>query len=207
MDNISSFMNYEKALLLAYGSICAYLSINPVYKTAWWMENITVWVVLAVVIYQYTKGLRLSKISYSIICLGVVIHTIGGHYTFQNVPIGESISNYLGLARNYYDRLGHFLCGCFVYPLIDFALKKHWFHKLHIAFLFQLALIMGIAAMYEIFEWLCILYTEESTGLTFVGAQGDVWDAQADMLSCFVGGCFSMLLFFLCNRSSNSMNK
>jgi putative membrane protein len=38
----------------------------------------------------------------------IVIHTIGGHYTFEKVPF-DWFNNLFGFERNMYDRVGHFI--------------------------------------------------------------------------------------------------
>ena len=36
---------------------------------------------------------------------------VGGHYTYAEVPLGFWVRDALGLARNHYDRIGHFAQG------------------------------------------------------------------------------------------------
>ena len=71
-----------------------------------------------------------------------------------------------------------------------------------ISSVFAFALMMSVAALYEIWEWLTIYITEQQTHLTYVGAQGDEWDAQMDMLACMLGAIFSLLLYRLvCSKN------
>ena len=41
----------------------------------------------------------------------MILHAIGGHYTYAEVPLGAGWSDALGLARNHYDRVVHFSFG------------------------------------------------------------------------------------------------
>ena len=55
----------------------------------------------------------------------LVSHTIGGHYTFANVPFGF-VTELFGFERNHFDRIGHFSIGFYAYPLIELLTRKRW---------------------------------------------------------------------------------
>ena len=63
------------------------------------------------------------------------------------------------------------------------------------AMVFGLLLVMGIAAAYEIVEWWYAVLAAGDAGIEFLGSQGDIWDAQKDMLADTLGAVFSLLLF------------
>ena len=65
------------------------------------------------------------------------------------------------------------------------------------------AFTLSVSAIYEIIEWLIadILFVEQ--GISYLGTQGDIWDAQKDMAIAFVGVCIAALLFYLFNWSSS----
>ena len=69
-----------------------------------------------------------------------------------------------------------------------------------VLFLFPICAIFTVASAYEIIEWLYALSAEESAGIAVLGSQGDVWDAQKDMLADGLGSFFSMFLFWLIHR-------
>ncbi len=55
---------------------------------------------------------------------------------------------------------------------------------------------MAIAAGYEIIEWWYAVIAGGEAGIEFLGSQGDIWDAQKDMLADTLGALFSLILFF-----------
>ena len=193
---------YLLVLFVAFVAISILLAFHPVHRLTWWSENITIWIVLAAVVYLGCRGVVLSSLAYSIIFAGCVSHIVGGFYTFQLVPLGDMVSQMAGWERNHYDHFGHFLCGCFAFPMLEIIRRKIKNLSLMISSVFAFALMMSVAALYEIWEWLTIYITEQQTHLTYVGAQGDEWDAQMDMLACMLGAIFSLLLYRLvCSKN------
>ena len=56
---------------------------------------------------------------------------------------------------------------------------------------------MSVAAAYEIIEWQYAVIEGGDAGVEFLGSQGDVWDAQKDMLADTLGAATSLLLFLM----------
>jgi putative membrane protein len=48
---------------------------------------------------------------YALIALHALILIVGGAYTYARVPLGYWLQDWLGLARNPYDRIGHLMQG------------------------------------------------------------------------------------------------
>jgi putative membrane protein len=57
-----------------------------------------------------------------------------------------------------------------------------------------LNVIMGFAALYELFEWGAALVLDPAGGDAFLGTQGYVWDAQSDMLYAGLGAIAALVL-------------
>ena len=182
----------EISCLIVYWLCCVICSIAPAYLPAWWLENGTVWTGIIFLSFLYYKGVRLRMISLLIILAASCLHTIGGHYTFAYVPYGECIGDLFGVARNCYDRLGHLFCGLLAVPLMDVLLRN----RVNPVGTFVLGVlsVMGAAAMYEMFEWWSTTVLDKQTAEVYVAIQGDPWDAQADMLMCFIGTLLSVLI-------------
>jgi putative membrane protein len=53
---------------------------------------------------------------------------------------------------------------------------------------------LAFSAAYEIIEWLVAASSDAKSGLAFLGTQGDIWDAQKDMLCAGVGAFLAMLV-------------
>lgn len=62
------------------------LAVAPVDRATWFVENLTVWIILAVIIGLYSAKIRFSKMAYAFMFVLVFLHTIGGHWTFALVP-------------------------------------------------------------------------------------------------------------------------
>ena len=58
---------------------------------------------------------------------------------------------------------------------------------------------LALSAVYEIIEWLVAAKVDPQQALSFLGSQGDVWDAQKDMLSAGTGALLSMLIVVIIN--------
>ena len=133
----------------------------------------------------------------------IFMHTIGGHYTFERVPF-DAVSQAFGFARNNYDRIGHFAVGFYAFPIMEYLRSRSITKTKVQAGFFFFFLIISIAAVYELFEWWYAVSSDPSAGLAVLGSQGDIWDAQKDMLSDTLGGIFAVLLFFgISNRKNN----
>jgi putative membrane protein len=67
-----------------------------------------------------------------------------------------------------------------------------------LAALFAVFAIAFVAMSYELIEWWYAAYGGNAqAGANFLGSQGDVWDAQKDMLMDTLGAVVAVLLFFL----------
>ena len=56
---------------------------------------------------------------------------------------------------------------------------------------------MAIAASYELIEWIYAISTNPEAGAAYLGSQGDIWDAQKDMLADTLGAFFATIFFFI----------
>ena len=57
---------------------------------------------------------------------------------------------------------------------------------------------------YELVEWIYAATTNPEAGIAYLGSQGDIWDAQKDMLADTLGAIFATSLFlFLRGKKSN----
>jgi putative membrane protein len=57
----------------------------------------------------------------------------------------------------------------------------------------------SFSALYEIIEWQAAKNVDPATGLAFLGSQGDIWNAQKDMLLTIVGAVIAGLVVFVIN--------
>jgi putative membrane protein len=183
------------ALYLVVFTICA---ITPYDRNVWWAENIPVMIVVASLVW-FARYYRFSNTSYILMTVFIILHTIGGHYTFERVPFSW-VTDTFGFDRNHYDRLAHFSVGFYAYPIAEVIMKKRLVRTRWIVSLFPVFAIATVAGLYEIFEWQYALSADPSAGIAVLGSQGDIWDAQKDILADTLGAVLVMILFFYQHR-------
>ena len=183
---------YPYLLALSFLVFFILLGIDPVDRSVWIVEVIPIVIVYLFLIFTYQK-FKFTNISYSLMLIWMVWHTIGGHYTFANVPF-DFITDLFDFQRNNFDRVGHIVVGFYAYPMAEFLTRKKYTNVI-VASFFGLFFIMSIAAGYEIVEWAYAVIDGGDTGLEFLGSQGDIWDAQKDMLADTIGAIVALALF------------
>jgi putative membrane protein len=100
----------------------------------------------------------------------------------------------LGLARNDYDRLGHFAQGFIPAILVrEVLLRTSPLRPGRWLFVLVTAVCLAFSACYEFIEWWTALLGGASA-TDFLGTQGDVWDTQADMFSALIGAITAQLV-------------
>ena len=184
----------EPAVLLAVGLIALLASAVGAKSPGTWLLEVAAAVVAAVVLVLTYRRFPLTPLAYRLILAHAVILMIGGHWTYAEVPAGDWVRDTLGLARNPYDRLGHFAQG-FVPAIVarEVLLRRtplrpgRWLTAL------VLCVVLAGSATWELFEWLAAVVGGSSAD-DFLGTQGDIWDTQWDMLCAGVGALTSLLL-------------
>lgn len=180
-------------LTAVYLAVCALCAISPVDRVTWWAENATIWLFVGWVAALYARGIRFSNVAYTLMTLFFCLHTIGGHYTFSEVPFGW-VSDLIGAERNHYDRLCHFMVGVFALPLYEWVWQRRVTTSRTLAYLVGWLGIVAFAGLFEIFEWLYAVTASPDAGVAFLGSQGDAWDAQKDMLADTLGATVTLAL-------------
>lgn len=185
-------------LLVVYALVFTVCAITPYDRAVWWAENIPVMIVVTALVWLAPK-FRLSDTSYILMSVFIILHTIGGHYTFERVPF-DCVSDLFGFERNHYDRLAHFSVGFYAYPIAEVLMRKRLVRTRWIVSLFPVFAIAAVAGLYEIFEWQYAMSADASAGIAVLGSQGDIWDAQKDILADTLGAILVMILFFFQHR-------
>jgi putative membrane protein len=175
-------------LLAIYLCIWAWLAVSPWYRADWLLENIIVVIALLLFI-RSARHWRFSDTSYLCLFAFLVLHAIGAHYTYSEVPYdlwarsltGHSLNDALGWERNHFDRLVHFSYGLLLLPasveLFDRVAPPRGLWRSLLPVLF----VMSNSVIYELVEWVAALWFGGDLGQAYLGTQGDVWDAQKDM--------------------------
>lgn len=185
-------LEFPHWLAIVFAMFFAALAIAPVSRTVWIAEVIPVVLVFVGLVVGFPR-FRFSNAAYALMAIWLFWHTIGGHYTFAKVPF-DWFNELIGAQRNQFDRIAHFSVGFYAFACAEWMLRRghcrYW-----AASTFALLLVMGIAAGYEIIEWWYAVLEGGDAGIEFLGSQGDVWDAQKDMLADTLGAIFALTLY------------
>ena len=183
-------------LLSLYGALFLGLAFNPVDRTTWLVENLTVWIIVGILVGLYRKGIVFSALGYVLMFVLIYLHTIGGHYTFALVPF-DWFSDFFGFERNHYDRIAHFSVGFYAYAIIELMVRNKVTTSRFILYTYPVLTIATIAMSYELIEWVYAALANPEAGIAYLGSQGDIWDAQKDMLADTLGAIVAVVLYCL----------
>lgn len=181
-------------LLAGYVALFVWGAINPYDRATWWVENVPIVVIVAALVVMAVRGVRFSPLAYVLMAVLPYWHTVGGHYTFERVPF-DWFNRAFGFERNMFDRVGHFSVGFFAFGILEYLVARKAMSRT-LAALFAVFAIAFVAMSYELIEWGYAAYGGNAqAGANFLGSQGDVWDAQKDMLMDTLGAVTAVLLF------------
>jgi putative membrane protein len=167
--------------------------IAPNDRLTWWLEVAPVLIALPLLL-ATRRAFPFTTLAYVLICLHGLILMVGGAYTYSQVPAGLWVQDWLGLARNPYDRLGHVAQG-FIPAIVAREILVRKFALVPGRFLFfvTLCICLAVSAFYELIEWWAALALGQGAE-EFLGTQGDQWDTQWDMFLALAGATVSLLL-------------
>lgn len=151
--------------------------------------------IIVISLFLTRKMFEFSPASYVAMSVLVFLHTVGGHYTFERVPF-EWAKQLFGFERNNYDRIAHFSVGFYAYPLCELIERHRLSNRRWLTAICAVCTIFTVAALYEIIEWLYAALANPTAGAAFLGSQGDIWDAQKDMLADGMGGVLATALYY-----------
>jgi len=159
---------------------------SPLSRLTWWLEIAPILIALPVFILTHQR-FEFTRLAYVLMLVHAIILLIGGHYTYAEVPLFNWLRDAFDLARNYYDRVGHFAQG-FVPAIIarEILLRNSPLVRGRWLFFIVCSICLSISAVYEFIEWWVAVY-EGGAADAFLGTQGDVWDTQWDMFIALLG--------------------
>jgi putative membrane protein len=198
---------YVIGLACAFAILWLLLAIDPRYRADWAIEHVLTVLCVAVLVVSYRR-VPLSRLSYTCLVLFLCLHALGAHYTYSEVPYdawfravtGRDLRELLGWRRNNFDRMIHFLYGVLlVYPIREIVVQATGLRGFWSYFL-PMDLTMSSSATYELIEWGAAVVFGGNLGVTYVGAQGDPWDAQKDMSLAALGALLSTLTIAATDR-------
>ncbi|SFV50952.1 FIG01058491: hypothetical protein [hydrothermal vent metagenome] len=179
-------------------------AIDPKDQFTWFLEVLPVMIASILMLYTY-NSFRLTNLLYILILIHMIILMVGGHYTYAEVPLFDTIRDILGGDRNNYDKLGHLAQG-FIPAMVarEILIRKNVVNGERWLILFVLSITLAFSAFYELIEWWVALYSGEDAE-AFLGTQGYMWDTQSDMGHALLGSILALL--FLSRLHDRELSK
>ena len=178
--------------LVVVAAVLAWSGWMPRDRFTWFLEVAPVFIAAAILVFAFPRW-RFTPLVLALVAIHACILSVGGKYTYAEVPAFNILRDEFGLARNYYDRGGHFAQGFVPAMVAREILVRHavvarggWL------FLFVTCIALSISACYEFIEWWVAVATGTAAE-AFLGTQGDVWDTQWDMFLALVGAVCAQL--------------
>lgn len=206
MEILSRVSKYQWFLILSFLFVWLWAATDPVYRHDWLLENYLVFIFIPAVLI-YGRFHTLSSASYGLITIFMMLHVVGSHYTYAEVPFGYTLQALFDADRNLYDRLVHFLYGFLLFlPLKEIVerwsdLRGFW------SYYTVFTTIVASASLYELIEWVTALVVDPAAGIAFLGAQGDIWDAQKDITLALAGAGYTMLILRYYPKIQDALQK
>jgi putative membrane protein len=180
-------------LLALVGGVLAWSALAPTDRLTWFME--VIWVLVGVpLLIALRRRFPLTRLLLWLIAIHCVILIYGGKYTYAETPLGDWVRTAFDLARNHYDRLGHFAQG-FIPAILARELLLRLTPLRPGAWLFYLVccVALSFSAFFEFIEWWAALVMGGDAD-AYLATQGDVWDTQWDMFLALCGAILAQAL-------------
>ena len=171
----------------------AWSGIAPHDRLTWMLEVVWVAVGLPLVAWRW-RPFPLTRLLSWLLAVHALILVYGGAHTYALTPLGLWFQDAFDLARNHYDRLGHFAQG-FVPAILarELLLRCTPLKRGGWLFYLVLAAALSFSAFFELIEWWAALVWGGDAD-AFLATQGDVWDTQWDMFLALCGAILAQLL-------------
>ncbi len=168
-------------------------AIEPLYPSDWLLENLLVFVSVAVLAATYRR-FQFSNLSYGLFTVFLSLHLMGSHYTYTETPFGFWLQDWFGFERNHYDRIVHFCFGLLLaYPMREILLQKSGLTRAW-SYCITINCVLAFSAVYEVLEIIAAAIVSPELGDAYLGTQGDEWDAQKDSALATLGSVIAMLV-------------
>jgi putative membrane protein len=179
-------------LLLLMAAALVISGIHPYDRVTWVLEVFPILLGVPILVATWRR-FPLTPLVYRLLFLHALILMVGGHYTYARVPLGFWVQDLLGLARNHYDRLGHFVQG-FVPAILarEVLIRRTPLRPGGWLFFLVTSVCLAVSATYELVEWWSAVIGGSAAN-DFLGTQGDVWDTQWDMFIALIGALTAQL--------------
>ncbi len=174
-------------------AVLIWSAIYPKDYFTWFLEVFPALIAFVVMALTY-KTFPLTKLLYILILLHAIVLMVGGHYTYAEVPLFDSMKEWFGFTRNNYDKVGHFAQG-FVPVMVarEIVIRKKVFTSKAWMNFFIVCFVLAFSAFYELIEWAVAEMSGEGAD-SFLATQGYIWDTQSDMAWALFGAIVGLVL-------------
>ena len=191
---------FQLALLLLFAVFFVFWLRDPPYELHAFIHVVPTWIAIAILLASI-RYFPISNTSFSLLAAFLTLHVVGTRYVYSFVPYdqwstqlaGITVSEALGLSRNHYDRFVHFSYGLLVAPAARevhirlLQVKPSWSYFAAVEF------ILASSMLFELAEWLGAVNLAPDFADSYLGQQGDLWDAHKDMGLAAAGAVLSVL--------------
>ncbi len=162
-------------------------------RYTWVLEVFPIILGIPILFFTY-KRFPLTNLVYCLIFIHFIILAIGGIFTYAEVPLGYWMQDWFGFSRNNYDKIGHFAQG-FIPAILtrEIILRTSPLKPGKWLNFIVVSICLAISAFYELIEWWAAA-SQGASAEAFLGTQGDIWDAQSDMLFALIGAIVALLV-------------
>jgi putative membrane protein len=137
----------------------------------------------------------LSNGSAACITTFLLLHLFAARWTYSNVPyddwlkawFGFDLDRAMGWRRNMFDRLVHLSFGLLMMAPVAEMVSRHAGASRRLSVFVAVFFVLGISAVYEIFEWSLTMALDPADAGAYNGEQGDQFDSQKDMACAAIG--------------------
>lgn len=185
---------HQRVLWIALGTLVVASCIRPPYADYLLLQHAPT-VPLMLLVGWWSNRFRPSRASFTLVVAFLALHTIGARYLYSYTPyddwcealFGFRINAVCGFTRNHYDRLVHFSYGLLLAaPIREYEIRTLGLRP-RLASILAIECILATSAAYELIEWLVAEAFTPDYAESFLGQQGDPFDAQRDMALATAG--------------------
>jgi len=183
---------FHLSLWIFVGLVFVWSYVGCADRLTWMLETFPVVLGTIILLFLYPT-FRFSRLVCWFLAAHATVLMVGGHYTYADVPLFNWIRDHFHLARNDYDRVGHFMQG-FVPALVsrEVLIRRGVMKRGAWLNFVVVCICLAISAAYELFEWQAAVWSGTKAD-AFLGTQGDPWDTQEDMATALVGAVIAVL--------------
>lgn len=203
---------FQRILFAFFLVFLAASCVQPPYQQFLLMQHVPT-ILVAVAVCWLANRYPMSRFSFLLIIVFLCLHTLGARHLYSYTPyddwsmalFGINITQTFGFSRNHYDRLVHFSYGLLLVVPVQEIERRTLRLSLFASSLLAIEFILATSAAYELLEWFVAAVFTPTWAESFLGQQGDIFDAQKDTALATLGATISVSI--TCGVAHRSTSK